>query len=356
MKILVTGCGGFIGSHLLDRLLAREGVSIIGWDPDCKRISHLLDHPALSFRQERLGGPESLARLEQDVADCDWVFNLSAICHPSRYNTEALRTIHVNLFEAYPVIELAARLGRKLVHFSTSEVYGKTIASYLGGYDDVDPALYMMNAENSPLIMGPVRNQRWSYACAKQMLERLVYAHHHESGLQFAIIRPFNFFGPRMDYLPGIESEGVPRVLPMFISAVLRGIPIQLVDGGHARRTITSVHDAIDALMAILDQPQRSLNHIYNIGNPRNEVSMRELAEAVRQTFVRVSGETRFARHPIEIVSSMDFYGPGYEDCDRRIMDISAERNQLGWSPSRELESLLDETVAYYWRLYGASS
>ncbi len=356
MRVLVTGCAGFIGSHLLDRLLAREDVSIIGWDPDETRIAHLRDHPRLIHRRQRLGSEDTLDALEADMAGCDWVVNLAAICNPSLYNTEALRTIHVNLFEAYPPIAMAARLGCRLVHFSTSEVYGRTIASYLNNPEAQDPALYTLDADNSPMIMGPVRNQRWTYATAKQMIERLIYAHHIEEGLAFAVVRPFNFFGPRMDYLPGIEGEGLPRVLPMFLAAMLREQPMKLVDGGAAKRTITSIHDAIDALLAILDQPERSLGHFYNIGNPANEVTMRDLALAMRRAFVRVTGQARFAEHPIIDVASADFYGPGYEDSDRRIMDISAESARLGWHPSRDLDSLLDETVDWYWSRYGTGS
>lgn len=356
MRVLITGCAGFIGSHLLDRLLARDGVEVIGWDPDARRIAHLHDHPRLTFRQQRVDGQAIPVQLRADMATVDWVVNLSAICNPSLYNTEALRTIHANLFEAYPIVEMAAQLGKRLVHFSTSEVYGRTLASYLPEGLRDDPDLYMLDADDTPLIMGPIRNQRWTYATAKQMVERLVYAHHVENGLEFAIVRPFNFFGPRMDYLPGIEGTGLPRVLPMFLAAMLKGEPMQLVDGGQARRTITSIHDAIDALVAILDRPERSLGHIYNIGNPANEVTMRDLALAMRRAFVRITGETRFAFHPIAEVASAQFYGAGYEDSDRRIMDISGESARLDWHPHRDLDSLLDETVGYYWTRYGLAA
>lgn len=352
MKLVVTGCGGFIGSHFLDRMLLRPDVQIIGWDPNSARIAQHLDNPRLTLRQSRYDRKDDFELFSEDAEDCDWIIHLSAICNPSLYNTQALRTIHVNLFESYPIVELAARHKRKLMHFSTSEVYGRTLASYMDGRDGGDPALTMLNAETTPLIMGPIRNQRWSYATAKQMLERLIYAHHVEEGLQFAIVRPFNFFGPRMDYLPGLEGEGLPRVLPVFLSAMLRGQPMQLVDGGHARRTITSIHDAVDAMVAIIDQPERSLNHFYNIGNPANEVSMRELALALREAFVRVTGESRFADHPIEEIDSRTFYGEGYEDCDRRIMDIGPESARLGWSPRVGLEELLDEVVRWYCKLY----
>lgn len=353
MNILVTGCAGFIGSHFLERMLARDGVTIVGWDGQSSKISHLLEHPRLQMRQRLLKGPLALGAFEKDLEACDWLVNLAAICNPSQYNTEPLRTIYANFIDGYPIVELAAKYKKPLIHYSTSEVYGRTLASYVAGAAYDDPALYVMDAERTPLVMGPTQNQRWTYATAKQLLERLVYAYHKEAGLDFAIIRPFNFFGPRMDYLPGIEGEGKPRVLAMFVAAVLQGEPMLLVDGGGARRTITSIHDAIDALVAIIDRPQQALNHFYNIGNPANEVSMRELALGVREAFARVSGDPRYLDHPIEEISGEAFYGEGYEDCDRRVVDIAAERARLDWTPHRSLAELLDETVGYYWEKYG---
>ncbi len=353
MKLLVPGCAGFIGSHFLERMLAREAVEVIGWDGQTDKIEHLLDHPRLTLRRQLLKGPEAFVQFEQDLAACDWVVNLAAICNPSQYNTEPLRTIYANFIDGYRIVELAAQYKKPLIHYSTSEVYGRTLSSYLPGQPYDNPELYVLDAATTPMIMGPIQNQRWTYATAKQLLERLVYAYHKEAGLQFAIVRPFNFFGPRMDYLPGIEGEGKPRVLAMFVGAVLNDDPILLVDGGHAMRTITSIHDAIDALVAIIDRPEHSLNHFYNIGNPANEVSMRDLALGVRRAFARVSGDDRYLQHPIREISSTEFYGDGYEDCDRRVVDISAEQERLAWQPHRPLDHVLDETVGYYWRKYG---
>jgi UDP-apiose/xylose synthase len=352
VRLLVLGCGGFIGSHLLDRLLARPEFQVVGWDPSSTKIAHLLDHPQLTLRSRAIGDPAARALLDDDVAACDWVVNLAAICNPSRYNTDPIATISASFTDAVEVVELATRHRKPLLFVSTSEVYGRTPASLLpeGGHD---PSLWLIDAETTPLIMGPVTAQRWTYAAAKQLHERLIFAHHKDNGLDFAIVRPFNFFGPRMDYLPGIEGRGKPRVLAMFIGAVLTGEPLRLVDGGRARRTITSIHDAIDALEAIVDKPERSLNHIYNIANPANEVSMVELADRVRQTFAKVTGDVRFASHPIVSVRGLDFYGEGYEDSDRRLPIIDKETARLEWTPRRSLQDVLDETVSYYWRLYG---
>jgi UDP-apiose/xylose synthase len=239
------------------------------------------------------------------------------------------------------------------MHFSTSEVYGRTVSSLAGDAEYEQPDLYVLDANTSPMVLGPIEAQRWTYACAKQLLERLIYAYHAEKGLQFAIIRPFNFFGPRMDYLPGIEGEGKPRVLACFVSALLRNEPLHLVDGGTARRTVTSIHDAVDAMIAIMRRPNVALNQFYNIGNPNNEVTIRELADRLRQAFAKASGDRSYLDHPMVEISSAEFYGAGYEDSDRRMLRIDREMALLDWTPTRSLDVILEETSKYYYERYG---
>ena len=346
------GCGGFIGSHLLDQLLARSDIRVIGWDGSTEKIQHHLGNPRLHMRHTPLDRT-TLPQFDSDVAEADWVINLAAICNPSQYNTEPLRTIHSNFIESYPIVETVNARQKPLIHFSTSEVYGRTIASYVpeSGYDK--PELYVMDADRTPMVLGSIAAQRWTYACAKQLLERLIYAYHKEHGLRFAIIRPFNFFGPRMDYLPGIEGTGTPRVLACFIAALLRGEPLQLVDGGTALRTITSIHDAVDAVLGILERPELALNHFYNIGCPENELSIRELAEAARNVYAEITGDASYRDHPIKDVTSEEFYGEGYEDCDRRALSIEQEMRLLNWRPKRGVHAILTETLLYYHRRYG---
>lgn len=351
LRILALGCGGFIGSHFLDRLLAMPGVEVIGWDLDQEKIEHHLANPNFTMRLAKIDA-SAQKELRDDIMNVDWVVNLAAVCNPSQYNTEPLKTIYANFIEGYPIVEICAALKKPLMQFSTSEVYGRTISSYVGDAAYKQRDLYWLDADTSPMIMGPIAAQRWTYACAKQLLERLVYAYHKEQGMPFAILRPFNFFGPRMDYIPGIEGDGKPRVLASFLGALLNGTPIMLVDGGTAKRTITSIHDAIDAMVAIIAKPERSLNHFYNIGNPDNELSMRELAETMRKVYADLAGDDRYLSHPIQEVSGIEYYGEGYEDCDRRIMDIDPEKERLGWAPQRSIDEILRETMGYYFDKY----
>lgn len=354
MTILAPGCGGFIGSHLLDDLMTREGIRVIGWDPSADKITAHLANPQLELRREPLMGEEAFARFEQDAERADFIINLAAICNPSQYNTEPLKTIYANFIDCYRVVEIASKLGKPLIHFSTSEVYGRTLASYSKAGSHDLPEHYILEATTAPMLLGSIEAQRWTYACAKQLMERLIYAYHAERGLRFAIIRPFNFFGPRMDYLPGIEGTGKPRVLACFVAAILRGEPLDLVDGGTARRTITSVHDAIDALLGILERPEIALDHFYNIANTANEVSIAELADETRRAYAEITGNPAYLDHPLRHVSSAEFYGGGYEDCDRRMPVIEKEMELLDWRPVHPLRDVLLETLGYYHGLYGA--
>ncbi|MDC0742932.1 NAD-dependent epimerase/dehydratase family protein [Polyangium mundeleinium] len=352
MRLVILGCGGFIGSHLLDRLLVDDRFEIDGWDPDVRKIEAHLNNPRLRLRRSTIRAPGALEDIEAAIARADVVLNLAAICNPADYNKRPLAVINANLFDLHPIIELCSAHRRWLISFSTSEVYGRTIASYLPANKYDDPALYELREDDTPLIMGPIRNQRWTYACAKQMTERLIYAHHAEHEMPFTIIRPLNFFGPKMDYIPGRDGEGVPRVLACFMTALMDGKPLQLVDGGQARRTIISIHEAIDAIMLMLERPEKAQNNIFNIGNRNNEVTMAELADAMRRTYAVITGSPRYNDHPIVHVSALDFYGTGYEDCDRRMPDTSKAERLLGWRPKRPLSEVLLETMTYYHQHY----
>ncbi len=347
-KIVMLGCGGYIGSHLLGRLLDGRGNKIIGWDLDDHKISDYLGHPDFDFRKEDLSTAEARRQLRSVIADAEVVINLAAICNPAEYNTEPIRVLKANLFDLYPVVDMCAEYGTWLIHFSTSEVYGRTVASYLpdNRYQDTD--LYVLDEDTTPLVMGPIRNQRWTYAAAKQVVERLIFAHHKESGLPFTVVRPLNFFGPRMDYLPGRDGEGVPRVLACFMSALIDRTPMQLVDGGTARRTILSIDDAMDAIMLMLEMPKAAKNYIFNLGNPDNEVTVRELAELMRRLYAEIAHDDSYLEHPIVDVPAESFYGPGYEDCDRRMPSIEQVKRQLGWSPVKTLERTMRETMTAY--------
>jgi UDP-apiose/xylose synthase len=337
-SITIIGCGGFIGSHLIDRLLATTSRRITGLDLVSDKIAGHLGNDRLTFKKMDM---HDAASLRPHIEQSGTVIHLAALCNPALYNTRTLDVIDVNCTGTVPVVRMCAESGVRLVYFSTSEVYGRTAASLAGRRGKAK--LCVLSEEKSPFILGPVSAQRWSYACAKQLVERLIFAFGREQGLNYTIVRPFNFIGPRMDYLPGIDGEGVPRVLACFLSALLEGRPLQLVDGGRNRRCFTYIGDAIDACMKILERPEAAKGQVFNIGNPANETTIAALARLMIRLWQRhVPGAGGAG---VQKVSAADFYGPGYEDCDRRMPDITKARTLLGWEPATGLEAALDITI-----------
>ncbi|MHA1566725.1 MAG: NAD-dependent epimerase/dehydratase family protein [Alphaproteobacteria bacterium] len=352
-NIVLLGCGGFIGSHLLDRLLTDGGYDIAGWDFSSNRILGHLDNSRFTFHQADAFSADEAAELETAIKHADVVISLTAICNPARYNTEAIATINANFTEIQKLAESCARHKTWIIHASTCEVYGRTMASYLPDNSYDDPALYEQIEDETPLIMGPIQNQRWSYACAKQLSERLLHAYHTEQGLPVTMFRPYNFVGPRMDFIPGRTGSGVPRVFACFVTALLDGTPMKLVDGGHARRAYLYIDDAVDALERMIQLPEVAQNQTFNLGAPRNETSTRDLAIMIRNAYAEVSGIPAYRTHPIIDVSGLEFYGKGYEDCDRRVPNVAKAQRLLGWEAKYGLDDAVRHTVRYFYEGFG---
>lgn len=354
-NLLIVGVGGFVGSHLTDRILGASGCTIHGWDISFDKLAKHLGNERLVLHRQYIDADTTVAELEPVIERVDAVVSLAAICTPATYVSSPVKTIRSNFIDAHRLVDLCAKYRKWLIHTSTCEVYGRTLSSYVPGEDYTNPDLYVQNEDRTPLVLGPVSNHRWSYAAAKQLFERYVLAHHREHGLPFTMVRPYNWFGPRMDFIPGRDGEGVPRVLACFMTALLDGHPMQLVDGGSAYRTITYIGDAVDALMAILEQPQRSQNQIFNIGNRGGEISIRDLAYLMRDVAAEITGCDEYRAHPIEVVPRAVFYGDGYEDCDRRLPDVRKAESLLGWEARTSLRDTLRITMEYYFATYAPS-
>ncbi len=345
-RIVLPGCGGFVGSHLAAALLAR-GCHVSGWDLDDHRLQGIRS-PDFEFHRTDLLA-EDLSRLTQDA---DVVVNLAALCQPAQYVTRPLETIDDNYWLSRRIAFACAETKTRLVQFSTSEVYGRTLASH--GADRGEDS-WLLREDSTPLVLGPAHIHRWSYACSKQLVERTLFALALERGLEFTIVRPFNFLGPWMDFLPGRDGEGTPRVLASFVGAMLDQRPLPLVDGGRNRRTFCSIHDAVDGILKIMERPEASRNQVFNLGHPGNETTMEGFAQRLRQAFVDCTGNSAWLSHPTTSVSSLDFYGPGYEDSDRRVPCIAKARERLDWEPRTPLDEILRETVVDFLSRHSAT-
>jgi len=271
LRILNLGAAGFIGCHLTARLLG-EGHTVTAVDLFSDKVSELLDHPNLNFIQQDIREPNW--SVEDLVRDADLVIDLIAYANPGLYVRMPLEVFRLNFTENLKIAEACVRRHRRLIQFSTCEVYGKTAASLKHSdlRDPEDPVHATFVEDESESIQGPVSKHRWIYASAKQLLERVLHAYGLEDDFNYTIIRPFNFIGPKIDFLVS-EKVGIPRVFCFFMDALLSGTEMKLVDGGTRRRCYTYIDDAVDCIYRVVyNLAGVGDRQIFNIVSPNYHV------------------------------------------------------------------------------------
>jgi nucleoside-diphosphate-sugar epimerase len=234
-----------------------------------------------------------------------------------------------------PIVRSAVKYKKHLVFPSTSEVYGMCTDG------EFDP-------EASPLIYGPINKPRWIYACSKQLMDRVIWGYGME-GLNFTLFRPFNWIGAGLDSIH-TPKEGSSRVLTQFLGHIVRGENIQLVDGGAQKRAFTYVDDGIDALVRIIDNKDGiATGKIYNIGNPVNNYSIRELANMMLSVCAEYP-EYRENAKKVKLVdtTSTSYYGGGYQDVQNRVPKIENTMQELGWKPTFSMDASLRHILDAY--------
>jgi nucleoside-diphosphate-sugar epimerase len=332
-KVLILGVNGFIGHHLSKRILETTDWEVYGMDMNAERIQDLLPHPRMHFFE----GDITINKewVEYHVKKCDVILPLVAIATPSTYVKEPLRVFELDFEANLPIVRSAAKYGKHLIFPSTSEVYG------MSRDEEFDP-------ENSELVYGPINKPRWIYACAKQLMDRVIWGYGME-GLNFTLFRPFNWIGAGLDSIH-TPKEGSSRVLTQFLGHIVRGEPIQLVDGGAQKRSFTYVDDGIDALMRIIENKNgQATGKIYNVGNPVNNYSIRELATMMLDLAAEYP-EYRETAKKVQLVetSSGAYYGVGYQDVQNRVPKIENTVNELGWKPQVSMRDALAKIFDSY--------
>lgn len=332
--VLILGADGFIGNHLSERLLASGRYEVHAMDLESGSIGRLRGVPGFHFSE----GDISIHRewIEYHVRKCDIILPLVAIATPAEYVRNPLRVFELDFEENLRIVRYCAKYGKRIIFPSTSEVYG------MCGENEFDE-------EHSKLVLGPIHKQRWIYSCSKQLLDRVIWAYGATEGLQFTLIRPFNWIGPRLDNLESARI-GSSRVITKLILNLVEGTPINLVDGGRQKRCFTDVKDGIECLFRIIENRDNCCdNRIFNIGNPNNEASIRDLAQLLT---------VQFEQHPLrphfpplagmQAVESREFYGSGYEDIQHRRPSTRLANRLLGWKPQIPLNQSVEETLDYF--------
>jgi nucleoside-diphosphate-sugar epimerase len=326
-RILILGVNGFIGHHQSQKIVASTDWDIYGMDMQTERVSELLAHPRFHFFE----GDITINRewIEYHVKKCDVVLPLVAIATPATYVREPLRVFELDFEANLPIVRAAVRYGKRVIFPSTSEVYGMCADAQF------DPEL-------SHLVLGPINKPRWIYACAKQLMDRVIHAYGQQEGLDYTLFRPFNWIGAGLDSI-STAKEGSSRVITQFLGHIVRGEAIKLVDGGTQKRAFTYIDDGIAALMKIIENPGGvATGRIYNIGNPANNYSVRELAQMML-ALAREYPEYRESAAAVRVVDTTadDYYGSGYQDVQNRVPMIDNTRADLNWTPTVAMEEAL---------------
>ena len=314
MKILVTGGAGFIGSHLVERLL-QDGHEVTAIDDlstgSLENLKCVQVHQQFHFVYDSVRNLETMHVLGQQ---CDMIYHLAAAVGVQLIVDNPVHTIETNIHGTEVVLAIANKYRKKVLLASTSEVYGKSEAVPFREDDDC--------------ILGSTRFSRWSYACSKAIDEFLGLAYYEQYDLPIVVTRFFNTVGPRQTGQYGM-------VVPRFIERALKNEPLLIYGSGKQTRCFAYVDDVIEACIALMDTPEAP-GKVYNIGSDE-EVSIEALADKIIQMTQSQSQK--------EYVSYEQAYGKPFDDMMRRVPCLDRIRQTIGYEPKNNLEQILQHVI-----------
>jgi UDP-glucose 4-epimerase len=314
VKYLITGGAGFIGSHLVEKLISRGDQAVVFDNLSTGSVSNLSAIKE-EFRFEQ-GNISDKAAIDKLVSESDYVVHLAAALGVLNIVNKPLESLRTNLQGSEIVLEACDKYRKPVLIASTSEIYGK---------NDKMP----LNEEDDRIIGHPLKS-RWSYSEAKAVDESLAYFYYLENKLQIRIVRFFNTVGPRQVGYYGM-------VVPRFVSAALKNEPLSVYGKGDQIRCFCHVDDAVRALLLVMDS-EKSVGEVFNVGN-NQQISILELAKKV----IQITGSTS----TIEKITYDKAYPAGFEDIQRRVPDISKIKQVLGWSPEINLDQIIKDIAAF---------
>lgn len=315
-QVVVTGGGGFVGSHLVDALLARgEEVTAIDVDEDIpRRLSHIskqrkFQYVAADVRDKR--------KLETIIPkNCQKIFHLAAVVGVRNYCDDPLKTIDVNIGGLRNILDISLSINSKIIFTSTSEIYGKNPSVPWG--------------EDADRVLGPTSIDRWSYSSSKAVCEHMLFGAYRKYNLPMVIVRFFNVYGPRQNPIFAI---------PAMICETLNRRNPRVYDSGEQTRCFTFVDDAIEGILKASENTKAE-GEAFNIGSTR-EVKIVSLAG----TIIDIAGRSKELEP--EFIDPKQVHD-SYEDLARRIPDVSKAKRILDWEAKTELVAGLRRTTDFF--------
>jgi len=334
MRILVTGVNGFIGTHFLEYAMSKTDWQIQGFDIASDNLKGFGKYIKFSFKQGDIFQED--AWLEEQIEKSDTILPLAGIAKPAFYINKPVWTFNLDFEQNLKVVRMCAKHKKRVIFPSTSEVYGMSGDGVL-------------KEDESQLITGPICKTRWIYSCSKQMMDRVIFAYGQEEGLDFTLFRPFNWVGPRLDTFKDAEEHKARSITQIFYDVLYRG-KVSLVNGGEQRRSFTWVGDGIDGLAKIIEnKDKKATGEIFNVGNPNNNYSIKELAEMIideMKAFPEFREKAEAAK--LEIIPAAEYYGKTYDDMKNRIPSVEKMERILGWKPTTGMRDMIHRTIEWY--------
>jgi UDP-glucose 4-epimerase len=315
VRYLVTGGAGFIGSHLVEKLITRGG-QVVALDDLSTGMPKNLTTVEGKFTFHK-GSILDRSIIEKLVSECDYVVHLAAALGVLNIVNKPLESLKTNLQGSEIVLEACDKYRKPVIVASTSEIYGKNEKVPLSEEDD--------------RIIGHPLKSRWSYSEAKAVDESLAYFYYLENKLPIRIVRFFNTVGTRQ-----VGHYGM--VVPRFVSAALKNEPLSVYGSGDQIRCFCHVDDAVRALLLVMDS-DKAVGEVFNVGN-NQQISIMELARKV----IEITG----SKSTIEKIAYEEAYPAGFEDMQRRVPDISKIKRVLGWAPEINLDQIIKDIAVFH--------
>ncbi|MBM4433661.1 MAG: NAD-dependent epimerase/dehydratase family protein [Chloroflexi bacterium] len=324
-RVLVTGGAGYIGSHIVDRLVERGDEVTVLDDFSTGSERNLSQHAGEARLRTVRGDVLDAEIVDRLVSSHPLVFHLAAAVGVRHIVERPLESVLTNVRGTENVLASAHRAGARVLLASTSEIYGRSEA--------------VPFREEGDRVLGPTWVHRWSYSTAKAIDEHLAFAY-AERGLRVSVVRYFNSYGPRID------ERGYGSVIARFAGQALAGVPITVHGDGRQTRSFTFVSDTVRGTILAAERDE-AVGGVFNIGSAR-EVSIGELAQRIRDGLRSAS--------PIELVPYESYYPKGFQDTRRRLPDVARAREVLGFEATVPLEEGLERTLAWCREHYGSTA